>query len=151
MGAWFTGRNERYALNELHKREDRQMRVDAAVQFLVAYRRYVNYILIDDPNVTLAPGRPAGKEVVHVHGSRNYLNATQEAVGRLELLEGGRGGDSRILRAAEAVRLTSLHVAVARAATEQGALPDDVVLASGDALTAFCQITARELGFVKIT
>lgn len=143
LGAWLTGRNERRMLLESHRREDHQLRVDACVAFLVAYRRLIRYVLREDPEVVMSPDRQLGDEVFFVKGSREYVDAAHEALARLDLLEGGI--ETPIIKAAYRVRVGFRRVSVARAACPKGALPDDVVDEAVEAELAFARVASAEL------
>jgi len=90
IGTWFTGRNERFLLRETHRREDRQARIDACVEFLATYRLFRSYVVTHDVAVVVS-STDEGRDLAYIKDAPEHIDAVQQVLGRLLLLEGGQG------------------------------------------------------------
>ena len=100
-------------LHESHRREDRQARIDACVEFLATFRKFRTYVLTHDLIVVVQPADD-GCDVAFIKDSPEYTDAVQRVIGRLRLLEGGQ---SPLVDAASEVQEAHRKLVLARTPT----------------------------------
>lgn len=142
LGGLLTLRRERLIQQIVHRREWRQQRLDACVEYLAAYRQFRGRLFVQDIQVTLSERSPLGEEFAFVQGAQESIDAVRRAGGRLLLLEAGA---SPIVDAATRITKTFEALAVARGKQGPGLLPGDLVEAARDAEREFARVVQHEL------
>jgi hypothetical protein len=142
LGAWLTGRLQRDLLKQTHRREDRRAREDAYVAVLVAFRTFRVFLTAEAPIVRLGAVSPSGKRVPLIEGGTAYLDAVQEALARLQVLE---GDDTPVVRAAVQLERSFLDLAIARANHPPGDMSDPELLAVRAAESAYARTAHQQL------
>lgn len=141
IGTWFTGRNERFLLRETHRREDRQARIDACVEFLATYRLFRSYVVTHDVAVVVS-STDEGRDLAYIKDAPEHIDAVQQVLGRLLLLEGGQGP---LVEAAREVQQVHRDLVLARAREPSSSVPPKAIEAALRAEQDFILIAHREL------
>jgi hypothetical protein len=125
LGSWLSGRSQQGLMRQNHRREDRQSREDAYIAVLVAFRQFRVFLTTEATTVRLGPPAPGGP-VPLIEGGKDYLDATQEAIARLHILE---GDDTPVVHAAARLQRSFLDLAEARANRAPGDMSEAAMLA----------------------
>jgi hypothetical protein len=142
LGSWMTGRLQRKLLQEQHLREDRQSREDAYVAVLVAFRKFRVFLTSESPTVRLGPPSRFGGQVPVIEGGKDYLDAVQEALARLAVLE---GSTTPMIDAANTLERTFLDLAKTRADHPPGTVSEAELLVVRTAEAAYVDTAHRHL------
>jgi hypothetical protein len=141
LGSWLSGRFQRDLLRQAHRREDRRTREDAYVAVLVAFRKFRVFVTTEATSVRLGAPSPGGP-VPLIDGGKDYLDAVQEAVARLQVLE---GDSTPVVLAASRLQRAFLELAQARADHEPGDMSEPRMHAIRTAEADYARTAHHEL------
>lgn len=143
LGAGVGQRGQRRLLLMNDSINERRARLNAYGDYLSALRRFRVFIMVEATSVTVIqdPALTQGF-VVLIEGSREYMDALQDAGARVFMLA---GQESQVAEKAIAVHDALWELAKARREYGRGALPGSLVVASRGAEAAFIETAHQDL------